>query len=73
MSNESVFLRSNAIIEPLADGFYAWAPTVAPLQAAMNLALAQVPLLEQAGLPVTEVDFTEVQFSASTRGAGSRA
>jgi L-ascorbate metabolism protein UlaG (beta-lactamase superfamily) len=46
MNNESVFLRSNAIIEPLADGFYAWSHTVAPVQAAMNLALVQVPLLE---------------------------
>jgi L-ascorbate metabolism protein UlaG (beta-lactamase superfamily) len=46
MNNESVFLRSNAIIEPLADGFYAWSHTLAPVQAAMNLALVQVPLLE---------------------------
>jgi L-ascorbate metabolism protein UlaG (beta-lactamase superfamily) len=46
MGDESVFLRSNAIIEPLVDGFYAWAHTVAPVQAAMNLAFLQVPLLE---------------------------
>ncbi len=46
MNNGHVFLRSNAIIEPLADGFYAWSHTLAPVQAAMNLARVQVPLLE---------------------------
>ncbi len=46
MTDEPAFLRSNAIIEPLADGFYAWSHTVAPVQAAMNLARVQVPLLE---------------------------
>ena len=40
------FLRSDVIIEPLADGFYAWLHTIAPVQAAMNLAFLQVPLLE---------------------------
>jgi L-ascorbate metabolism protein UlaG (beta-lactamase superfamily) len=46
MSDEARFLRSDAIIEPLVDGFYAWVHTVAPVQAAMNLAFTQVPLLE---------------------------
>jgi L-ascorbate metabolism protein UlaG (beta-lactamase superfamily) len=46
MDDEARFLRSDAIIEPLVDGFYAWAHTVAPVQAAMNLAFVQVPLLE---------------------------
>lgn len=46
MSDEPVFLRSDAIIEPLVDRFYAWVHTVAPVQAAMNLANAQLPLLE---------------------------
>ena len=36
--NEPRFLRSNAIIEPLVDRFYAWLHTVAPVQASMNLA-----------------------------------
>ncbi len=45
-SNEPRFLRSNAIIEPLVDRFYAWLHIVAPVQAAMNLANVQVPLLE---------------------------
>jgi L-ascorbate metabolism protein UlaG (beta-lactamase superfamily) len=45
-ANERVFLRSNAIIEPLVDRFYAWMHIVAPVQAAMNLAKVQVPLLE---------------------------
>ncbi|MFI6154847.1 MBL fold metallo-hydrolase [Kitasatospora sp. NPDC051170] len=45
-NEEPIFLRSNAIIEPLVDGFYAWLYTVAPVQAAMNLAFLQVPLLE---------------------------
>lgn len=43
---EPRFLRSNVIIEPLVDRFYAWLHTVAPIQAAMNLAFVQVPLLE---------------------------
>jgi L-ascorbate metabolism protein UlaG (beta-lactamase superfamily) len=46
MSDEARFLRPDAIIEPLVDGFYGWMHTVAPVQAAMNLALVQVPLLE---------------------------
>ncbi|GAA4231027.1 MBL fold metallo-hydrolase [Actinomadura meridiana] len=45
-SQERVFLRSNAIIEPLVDRFYAWMHIVAPAQASMNLANVQVPLLE---------------------------
>jgi len=40
------FLRSNVITEPLVDRFYAWLHTVAPVQAAMNLAFVQLPLLE---------------------------
>ncbi|HXL93339.1 MAG TPA: MBL fold metallo-hydrolase [Streptosporangiaceae bacterium] len=39
-------MRSNAIIEPLVDRFYAWMHTVAPVQASMNLAFVQLPLLE---------------------------
>jgi L-ascorbate metabolism protein UlaG (beta-lactamase superfamily) len=46
MSDEVKFLRPDVIIEPLVDGFYAWLHTVAPIQAAMNLAFVQVPLLE---------------------------
>jgi L-ascorbate metabolism protein UlaG (beta-lactamase superfamily) len=46
MSDEPIFLRPDAIIEPLVDRFYAWMHTVAPVQAAMNLAFVQVPLLE---------------------------
>src|SRR5215472_3418207 len=46
MSDEPSFLRPDAIIEPLVDGFYAWMHTVAPVQAAMNLASVQIPLLE---------------------------
>lgn len=45
-SRDRVFLRSNAIIEPLVDRFYAWMHIVAPAQASMNLANVQVPLLE---------------------------
>jgi L-ascorbate metabolism protein UlaG (beta-lactamase superfamily) len=44
--DETRFLRPDAIIEPLVDGFYAWLHTVTPVQAAMNLAFVQVPLLE---------------------------
>jgi hypothetical protein len=46
MGEEARFLRSDAIIEPLVDGFYGWLLTVAPVQAAMNLATVQIPLLE---------------------------
>ena len=46
MSDEPRFLRPDVIVEPLVDRFYAWLHTVAPVQAAMNLAFVQVPLLE---------------------------
>jgi L-ascorbate metabolism protein UlaG (beta-lactamase superfamily) len=46
VGDEAIFLRPDAIIEPLVDRFYGWMHTVAPVQAAMNLALVQVPLLE---------------------------
>jgi L-ascorbate metabolism protein UlaG (beta-lactamase superfamily) len=46
MDNEPRFLHPNAIIEPLVDRFYAWMHTFTPVQAAMNLAFLQVPLLE---------------------------
>ena len=46
MDGEPKFLRPDVIIEPLVDGFYAWMLTVAPVQAAMNLAYVQIPLLE---------------------------
>jgi L-ascorbate metabolism protein UlaG (beta-lactamase superfamily) len=46
MGGEARFLRQDVIVEPLVDGFYAWLHTVAPVQAAMNLAFSQVPLLE---------------------------
>jgi L-ascorbate metabolism protein UlaG (beta-lactamase superfamily) len=46
MNDEPRFLRPDAIIEPLVDRFYAWLLTAAPVQAALNLALVQVPLLE---------------------------
>nr|AGS49760.1 peptide synthetase [uncultured bacterium esnapd15] len=46
VNDEPVYLRSNAIVEPLVDSFYAWTHIVAPVQASMNLANLQVPLLE---------------------------
>src|SRR5580704_3945915 len=46
MGNEPKFLRPDVIIEPLVDGVYAWLHTLAPVQAAMNLAFLQVPMLE---------------------------
>ena len=46
MSDEPSFLRPDVIIEPLVDRFYAWTHTVAPVQAAMNLAFLHIPLLE---------------------------
>lgn len=46
MATEQRFLRPDVIIEPLVDRFYAWLLTVAPVQAAMNLAFLQLPLLE---------------------------
>src|SRR5580658_2651439 len=46
MDDNARFLRPNVIIEPLVDRFYAWLHTLAPVQAAMNLAFLQVPLLD---------------------------
>jgi L-ascorbate metabolism protein UlaG (beta-lactamase superfamily) len=46
VSDEARFLRPEAIIEPLVDGFYAWLHMITPVQAAMNLAFVHVPLLE---------------------------
>ncbi|MFJ6572565.1 MBL fold metallo-hydrolase [Streptomyces sp. NPDC091292] len=46
MSDELLFLRPKVIVEPLVDRFYVWPHTLAPIQAAMNLAFLQVPLLE---------------------------
>ncbi|MEU4370722.1 MBL fold metallo-hydrolase [Micromonospora chersina] len=43
---EPRYLRSNVILEPLVDRFYAWLHTVAPVQASMNLAFLHLPLLE---------------------------
>jgi L-ascorbate metabolism protein UlaG (beta-lactamase superfamily) len=60
MDDETRFLRSDAIIEPLVDGFYGWVHTVAPVQAAMNLALVQVPLLE------SYLQSPQVHINAST-------
>jgi L-ascorbate metabolism protein UlaG (beta-lactamase superfamily) len=45
-NDEPRFLRSNVVIEALVDRFYAWLHTVAPVQASMNLAFVQLPLLE---------------------------
>lgn len=45
-NDEPRFLRSNVIVEALVDRFYAWLHTVAPVQASMNLASVQLPLLE---------------------------
>jgi L-ascorbate metabolism protein UlaG (beta-lactamase superfamily) len=46
MDDELRFLRPSVIIEPLLDRFCASLHTMAPVQAAMNLAFLQVPLLE---------------------------
>jgi L-ascorbate metabolism protein UlaG (beta-lactamase superfamily) len=46
VSQKPVYLRQDVIVEPLVDRFYASLMTVAPVQAAMNLAFLQVPLLE---------------------------
>jgi L-ascorbate metabolism protein UlaG (beta-lactamase superfamily) len=46
MTEQQRFLRPNVIVEPLVDRFYAWHHTVAPVQASMNLAFLQVPMLE---------------------------
>jgi L-ascorbate metabolism protein UlaG (beta-lactamase superfamily) len=46
MNDGRRFLRQDVIIEPLVDRFYAWLHAVAPVQAAMNLAHVQIPLIE---------------------------
>jgi L-ascorbate metabolism protein UlaG (beta-lactamase superfamily) len=63
VSEEPVFLRSNAIIEPLVDRFYAWLHIVAPVAAAMNLKNVQVPLLE------SYLQNPQVHIAASTNPA----
>ncbi|MGW0908534.1 MBL fold metallo-hydrolase [Streptomyces sp. NPDC002853] len=62
-SRDRIFLRSNAIIEPLVDRFYAWMHIVAPAQASMNLANVQVPLLE------SYLQSPQVHISASSNPA----
>ncbi|QIY68655.1 MBL fold metallo-hydrolase [Streptomyces sp. RLB1-33] len=59
-SGEPRFLRSNVVLEPLVDRFYAWLHTVAPVQASMNLASVQVPLLE------SYLQSPQVHIAAST-------
>jgi L-ascorbate metabolism protein UlaG (beta-lactamase superfamily) len=63
VGDESVFLRSNAIVEPLVDRFYAWMHIVTPVQASMNLANLQVPLLE------SYLQNPQVHIAASTNPA----
>jgi L-ascorbate metabolism protein UlaG (beta-lactamase superfamily) len=63
VGEELRFLRPDVIIEPLVDGFYAWLHTVAPVQAAMNLAFVQVPLLE------SYLQSPQVHISASSNPA----
>jgi L-ascorbate metabolism protein UlaG (beta-lactamase superfamily) len=46
MLDEPLFLRSKAIVEPLVDRFFVWPHTLAPVQASLNLATLQLPLLE---------------------------
>lgn len=46
MTEDPLFLRSKAIVEPLVDRFVAQPYTIAPVQAAMHLAFLHVPLLE---------------------------
>jgi len=59
-ADEVMFLRSNVVIEPLVDRFYAWLHTVAPVQAALNLTYVQVPLLE------SYLQSPQVHIAAST-------
>jgi L-ascorbate metabolism protein UlaG (beta-lactamase superfamily) len=65
--DEARFLRSNVIIEPLVDRFYAWLHTGAPVQAAMNLADLHVPLLES----YLETPETHVEESANPELRGA--
>ncbi|MER7707484.1 MBL fold metallo-hydrolase [Kitasatospora sp. NPDC097605] len=46
MTEQRLFLRSDAIIEPLVDRFYAQLYTTAPVTGAMYLAFRQIPMLE---------------------------
>ncbi|RSM99090.1 MBL fold metallo-hydrolase [Nonomuraea sp. WAC 01424] len=46
MTEERLFLRPNAIVEPLVDSFYASLYMTAPVPATMNLAFRQIPLLD---------------------------
>lgn len=43
--SQQAYLRSDTLIEPLQNGWYAWAHTVAPVQYGFNLSASQLPLL----------------------------
>jgi L-ascorbate metabolism protein UlaG (beta-lactamase superfamily) len=46
VNEERLFLRPNAIVEPLVDRFYATLYATAPIPATMNLAFRQISMLE---------------------------
>src|SRR5436190_1657598 len=43
---DAAYLRSDVRLEPLVNGWYAWAHLLAPAQHAMNLASRHLPLLQ---------------------------
>lgn len=59
MNEERLFLRSNTIVEPLVDRFYAQLHTMAPVTASMYLAFRQIPMLD------SYLQTPDLHFSAS--------
>lgn len=46
MANDLVYLRPNAVLEPLVDQWYAWAHLIPPATAARNLTHRHLPIME---------------------------
>lgn len=46
MAEDQVYLRSNIVVEPLVDSWYAWAHLIPPATAAMNIANRHLRIME---------------------------
>ena len=45
MSDELMYLKSNVVMEPLFDSWYAWTHLISPATAARNVAKRHVPIM----------------------------
>lgn len=46
MTSEKLYLKSNVVVEPLVDQWYAWAHLISPATAAMNIVGRHLPIME---------------------------